>query len=992
MVSHSAMKRLPACLLTLGIILAIVADSTDFFFHRPYYEYWDLAANSLDVNRAKHFSQIYGAYSRWGFNHPGPAPFYFQALGEWLFYDVLHLTPAPFNAQTLANLCVTTSYFVAALTVFSRWLSVPARRWFVAGALAVAALHFGNVDRIPSYNMLLGSSVFTSAWTAHNWVFPFLCVLVAGASVANGRGTDLPLLALADGFILHAHISSPLFVGPPTLLAYAGLLSTAIRRERAMSTMGEVQGVPTLKRPLSFLGAAWRAFPQVHLITVIILAVFALPMVIDLCKGTASNFHLVLQHIRYFHGKHKSFARAVFYFLQYGAYRPYKTRNWEFTRFDTKGLFAYLWYHKKIYTAWSVGVFLLIWTCALRPTLVWRGWWREDEATKNGYTASPGRTRYLAWCGGFLLLSIICAVYWGVIQDGLMMYYSGWLTYAIYYFGLLIVLGEFSSVIAEGIPRWQGGAFHSHPAWPWVERLLPVGVVALVCWLEAGRFRVSDPSPETNRAMHDSIIRVIQDAKTRNPQGIKILEFPYIAWPAVTALALEMEREGYPFKIATALPYAFPPDTILGATTPKETQTMELWHFTLGDLFRVWMCGVPEWGVPRGVILKRQMADAQRDKSSDANPMFYPMVDDIELRIALPRVNPNDPDGAFIDMRRGKGSPAETPFKSAKRKMYAVVPTEFNQKYPGCALCGFSDAEPWGTWNLGHTGVLRMRGEPISPLEDVEIHLDAHPFLAPKAHLLSQRMKVSVNGALLGPETRLTKDEDVIYIVPSALWNRTFGQSAGAAMEFFFPDVASPSATDPADEPDGRQLSVGFRGIRFCTVPAERLEPAIELGDSGHPVEINFKTDGNASTFESAGWWDAEPSGTWSRGHTSELHFHSQLVDNAHDVEIALNIHDVMATDSPIKGQRIRASLGSVSVDREHTVQTAGKLVLTVPAPIWNMAVAADADAMLKLSLPDAVSPARIDPTGKEDDERQLAIRVEGISFRKVPTPTITVR
>ena len=245
------MKRLTAVLLTLGIILAIVADSADFFFHRPYYEYWDLAASSLCVDRAKHFAQLYGSYSRFGWHHPGPIFFYVWAFGEWFFYDFLHLTPAPYNAQTLANLFVTTSFFVAALTVFSRWVAAPARWWFVTGALVLGAVHFGAVSRMPSYDMLLGSSVFSSAWTAHTWVLPFLCLLTAGASVAAGRGTDLPLLAMADGFFIHAHIAAPLFVAPISLFAYGGLLIVSNTREHASAAGGNPGGGNALAATLA---------------------------------------------------------------------------------------------------------------------------------------------------------------------------------------------------------------------------------------------------------------------------------------------------------------------------------------------------------------------------------------------------------------------------------------------------------------------------------------------------------------------------------------------------------------------------------------------------------------------------------------------------------------------------------------------------------------------------------------------------------------------
>ena len=58
----------------------------------------------------------------------------------------------------------------------------------------------------------------------------------------------------------------------------------------------------------------------------------------------------------------------------------------------------------------------------------------------------------------------------------------------------------------------------------------------------------------------------------------------------------------------------------------------------------------------------------------------------------------------------------------------------------------------------------------------------------------------------------------------------------------------------------------------------------------------------------------------------------------------------------------------------------------------WNAAVADNAEAVLRLEFPDAVSPARIDPTGKEQDERLLALGIEHISFRNVAVPMVTAR
>lgn len=978
------MKRWTAWLLTLGIVVAIVADSTDFFFHRPYYEFWDLAANSLAINRAKHFQELYGSYSRWGFHHPGPVFFYVQAFGEWLFYDLLHLCPAPFNAQTLANLCVTTSFFVGSVTIFTRWISDGARRWFVPAALVVGAVHFGAVSRIPSYDMLLGSSVFSSAWTAHSWVFPFLCVVTAATSVAAGRGEDLPILAVADGFLIHAHIASPLFVGPMTLLAYAGLLTTTVQRE----AMEKVPVRLRLIKAWRALGSAWRAFTRAHVFALAILAVFALPIVIDLFLGDASNLHAVLMHMRGHHGEHKSFMRSLFFFVQFGAYRAYQIHFHEFKRFDQAGAYKYLWLHRKIYVMWIVLVLLVVWSSAIRPLLIKLGRWRDDAPSP----AASDRTRFLTWAGAFLTLSILLTLYWGIIQDGGMFYYSSWINFAIYYFGLMILLAEFSSVLASRIPRWINGAPSASVVWRWTARLLPAGMVVFACFMEAARFRVKDPTPDINHAMHESYVRIVQDAKARNPRGIKMLKFPILSWPIITGLALELQREGQPFMVASVYPVAFPSSLGLHATTPREEEIMEIWHFKVGRHYKLWVSGVPKWFVPFGDLLKRQLAEATAAKSAEAEPMLYTMLDDVELRISLPQINPNLPDGQTLDFRKRDDSASDDKsYGYYRHENFSVLLEELGSNH-GSALYGFSEPEDWGVWNAGPSAALRLRGVPVDPADSVEIHLDAHPFLVPAAHLTRQHLLAFANGTQLGPPAELREDGEVVYTVPAELWNRTFGQPPGGALEFHFPDIASPAATDPDNETDTRLLGVGLRGIRFVAVKADHPQPALDLAGADSRAEIHFKPEGNALSFQAGGWAQPEPWGTWSSGHTSSLRFHSKLVEGTSNVEIAIRIHGVMDTDSPVKGQRVRLSVGEFPVDRERTVQSDGTLVFTVPSVIWNSVVAEDADAELKIDLPDAVSPARLDPTGEEKDERLLAIGVDSIEFRVVATPALTSR
>ena len=176
------MRRSTAFLLALGIIVLLAWNSGGFFFRRPYYEYWDSAANSLFIQQAKHFQLLYGPYSRYVFNHPGAAFFYVYAFGEWFFHDLLHVVPSPVQGQLLINLCLMTAFYVAALDIFARWLP-GRRRWaFLCVALTFGIVHFSLMKNLPSYEVLDGPSAFLSVWTAHITVLPFLCLLTAGGT------------------------------------------------------------------------------------------------------------------------------------------------------------------------------------------------------------------------------------------------------------------------------------------------------------------------------------------------------------------------------------------------------------------------------------------------------------------------------------------------------------------------------------------------------------------------------------------------------------------------------------------------------------------------------------------------------------------------------------------------------------------------------------------------------------------------------------------
>lgn len=519
------MKRSAALLLTLVIAAAIAAVSADYFFRHPFYEIGDAAANSLAVNRAKHFAEIYGPYSRWGFHHPGPALFYVQALGEWLFFDALGAVPAPYNAQALMCLLMASGFFVGALQIFIFWLPSRCRWWFFPAAVAAAALHFGNTP--PGHPEILPTAtVFQTTWSAHVVVLFFFCMLTAGASVAAGRAEDLPLLVIAGGSLVHTHVAQPLFVLPCVLLAYAGLLVRHGGNAQTHPAPGQPRGWRLTTR---WITEPARRAPRAHLVAAVILAAFALPVAVDLTRGEQSNFLLILAHLRSYHGQHKPLWQSVLYFLQFGAYRSYRPDTASFEDYDPAGIRQYFRANALFYVMW-----MAVFGCAL-ATLVRR------VRTLVQRRPTDDLNRFLAWAGVYLLLAVVLTLRWGVMQDGEMYYYNAWFNFGIYFFAVVIAVAAATRLILTWIKRLGDGGSGLF------ERLVTV-LAGVICvgWF-AARLKYADPSWPDRLAMHDRVARVIADQ--RSTHLVKFLDFPQTTWPYMAAVAMTLERAREPFVV-----------------------------------------------------------------------------------------------------------------------------------------------------------------------------------------------------------------------------------------------------------------------------------------------------------------------------------------------------------------------------------------------------------------------------------------------------------
>lgn len=268
-------------LLTAAFVLLVLAVNFQIFT-QPIVEAGDFAANSLLVQQAKHFRLLTGHYSRWHFMHPGPAFLYLFALGEFLFYDVLHVVPAPYNGQLLITILFNGALLCAALFVFRRYATLPVPLALLATELVAVMV---NASGSPS--------MLVSNWMPDVLLFPFLLLAVSAASVLAGETRDLPLLAFSGMLLIHAHFAQFLFVGVIGGGTVAYILVRAGRQGALRNLFSE----------------RWHAFALAAAIVV----VFALPPLLEIVRDRPSNLDAVLAYVHQFGDVRNSLGMAIGY-------------------------------------------------------------------------------------------------------------------------------------------------------------------------------------------------------------------------------------------------------------------------------------------------------------------------------------------------------------------------------------------------------------------------------------------------------------------------------------------------------------------------------------------------------------------------------------------------------------------------------------------------------------------------------------------------------
>lgn len=249
------------------VFAAVLVTRNTFLFNTKLYEAADMAANSIQIDQARHLRLLVGDYSRLGFHHPGPAYLYVQAWGQELFYNLLHAVPTPWNGQVLAVYVLNAMFVTLAVAVCHGWTrSVATTAACLAVFAAFAAVH---------------PMILSSDWMSYLYVPTYTLFVIAVASVAAGRGrADAWIATLAGWFLLHGHASYLFFVPVLTVAAIAIWLWLA---RRSLPGSLPVAPLRSLRQFLAMRRAVWVP-------VAVISAVFLLPIVVNLALHWPGDF------------------------------------------------------------------------------------------------------------------------------------------------------------------------------------------------------------------------------------------------------------------------------------------------------------------------------------------------------------------------------------------------------------------------------------------------------------------------------------------------------------------------------------------------------------------------------------------------------------------------------------------------------------------------------------------------------------------------------
>jgi hypothetical protein len=399
----SALRRwnwMAGLLILFGLFVVLSPE----LFRAPIVPYGDEAANSYRVFRARHFEQLLGNFSRWQFHHPGPAYFYFLAAGEFLFHDVLRLTPAPFNAQILSAMLLSLVFAAGALAIFRRHFSSSA---FPALAALMLALVTYAVNRSLPNLMLV--SIWPPGWMLANFLF------FAAAAMAVGAGdlAILPAMAAGGALLAQGHASQAPFV----ILMSAGACATGVWRRRGDGSWRELA---RRNRARVVLSAA-------------IVAVVAAPIAVELWIHEPDNLDAMLGYVVSSRGHFNTFPQAVKFCAGFLLFTP-DIERWAFE--PLRGQVFGALHRGSVIGFWAVAL-------ALAGAVFVRA--RRMKPGEKAFVRSALLVCALAWAM-FLV--------WALKLTGEFFAFNGLFIYSLHVLGLWTLCGLLTERLPDVWRRW----------------------------------------------------------------------------------------------------------------------------------------------------------------------------------------------------------------------------------------------------------------------------------------------------------------------------------------------------------------------------------------------------------------------------------------------------------------------------------------------------------------------------------------------------------
>ena len=519
-----------------AIVAGMVVMDRQWLFATPVYEWGDNAANSLQIYRATHLLEYLGNYSRFGFHHPGPAFFYVYAAGEVVFYNILHLVPAPENAHLLAGVLLQSTFLAAAIAVASSY-AAPRRGLFVAASIAIAFVYFqisGNLD--------------FSVWPPDQLVVPFACFVVVAVAVGLGRLGLLPLLVICGGFLVHGHVAQPLYVVPMSALAI-GLGVRRSSKDLAITVGGVIR---THIKPLSAAAA--------------IAAIFVAPLLVDAVQP-GSNLGKILASLT--QPRAPSDVRSPIELIDYAlSFLGYPL---DVYRFDSSVHFgSFLSGHWTGFALSFVALFALPAGLLALHRMDRRRNQRSDRSTpdESGGASSPASpagptvTRFYLTYAGFLAIAAALTLVWVALQKGGLYAFNSYFLYGLMFAAFLPTLVSISR------------------RWPVRGLRLATGLAGLFAIVVAASSAIPLPDSEFTEGsvLHDSVAVLLA---SRNGHDPVLLEFATDAdWNQGAAVALDLLRSNVPWYVDAKWGLQFGSDHVYH---PGSDARPEIWILTAPD-------------------------------------------------------------------------------------------------------------------------------------------------------------------------------------------------------------------------------------------------------------------------------------------------------------------------------------------------------------------------------------------------------------------------